>query len=160
MPITRRDFVRTGAIFGAAAVLPAPGQAPAVVTTKAIVPVVIASANGNQFKNGGERTCVHEAWERMTAGEDFLDAILAGVRILELDPEEDSVGYGGLRKARAGPNFQLKFYAVSARGEFAGVAMYEGPEKVQFAVCDANGPRTVPMDFLLPGAPTDPAAKP
>ena len=32
-------------------------------------------------------------------GEDVLDALIAGVNIVELDPEEDSVGYGGLPNA-------------------------------------------------------------
>ena len=35
----------------------------------------------------------------MTAGTDVLDALLAGVNLVELDPEEDSVGYGGLPNA-------------------------------------------------------------
>jgi N4-(beta-N-acetylglucosaminyl)-L-asparaginase len=70
-----------------------------VAGSKAPKPVVIASANGNSFKNGGPRTCVHEAFERIAHGEDVLDAVLAGVTIVELDPEDDSVGYGGLPNA-------------------------------------------------------------
>jgi N4-(beta-N-acetylglucosaminyl)-L-asparaginase len=62
-------------------------------------PVVIASANGNKFKNGGPRTSVHEAFERLARGEDVLDALIAGVNIVELDPLDDSVGYGGLPNA-------------------------------------------------------------
>lgn len=61
--------------------------------------MVIASANGNVYKNGGPRTCVHEAFLRMVQGEDVLSALLAGVNIVELDPEETSVGYGGLPNA-------------------------------------------------------------
>ena len=62
-------------------------------------PVIISSANGHTFKNGGAKTCVETAWEKMTAGEDLLDALIAGVNIVELDPLEDSVGYGGLPNA-------------------------------------------------------------
>ena len=61
--------------------------------------MVIASANGNRYKNGGPRTAVEEAFARMTRGEDVLDALIAGVNICELDPEDDSVGYGGLPNA-------------------------------------------------------------
>jgi N4-(beta-N-acetylglucosaminyl)-L-asparaginase len=62
-------------------------------------PVVIASGNGNRFRNGGERTCVEEAFRLLAAGADPLDAVIAGVTIVELDPEETSVGYGGLPNA-------------------------------------------------------------
>src|SRR5207302_3921823 len=44
-------------------------------------------------------TCVQKAFRLMTAGTDVLDALIAGVNILELDPTEDSVGYGGLPNA-------------------------------------------------------------
>ncbi len=35
----------------------------------------------------------------MMKGEDVLDALIAGVNIVELDPKDDSVGYGGLPNA-------------------------------------------------------------
>lgn len=62
-------------------------------------PVVISSGNGNIYKNGGRRTCVEEAFRRITRGEDVLDAVVTGVNILELDPEDSSVGVGGLPDA-------------------------------------------------------------
>src|SRR5260221_1704181 len=83
----------------AAGASPLLGQAPAVRTRRTTGSVVIASENGHQFKNGGPRTCVEEAYRRMVAGEDVLDALIAGVSIVELDPTEDSVGYGGLPNA-------------------------------------------------------------
>jgi N4-(beta-N-acetylglucosaminyl)-L-asparaginase len=97
--VTRRDFVKTGAAAGVLAAGPASAQAPAVVASQPARPVVVASANGNVYKNGGARTTVHEAFERMVRGEDVLDALIAGVNICELDPEDDSVGYGGLPNA-------------------------------------------------------------
>jgi N4-(beta-N-acetylglucosaminyl)-L-asparaginase len=76
------------------------GQAPGVTSSKSAKPVVIASANGNKFKNGGDMTCVQKAFTIMTAGgADVLDALIAGVNIVELDPLDDSVGYGGLPNA-------------------------------------------------------------
>jgi N4-(beta-N-acetylglucosaminyl)-L-asparaginase len=50
--------------------------------------VVIASGNG-------VRAC-DKALEMMRGGADTLDAVIAGVNIQEDDPEDSSVGYGGL----------------------------------------------------------------
>src|SRR5262249_27726897 len=94
--ISRREFVKAGA---ALAVAPSAVASPTMLVAKATRPVVISSANGNQYKNGGPRTCVEEAFARIVKGEDVLDALIAGVNIVELDPLEDSVGYGGLPNA-------------------------------------------------------------
>ena len=40
-----------------------------------------------------------KAFKMMTDGSDVLDAVIAGVNIVELDPLDDSVGYGGLPNA-------------------------------------------------------------
>ena len=98
---TRRDFVRTSTAAGIAAAAPRGvlGKAPAIVPSTAAQPVVIASANGNWFKNGGTQTCVEKAWMSMMAGADVLDALIEGVNIVELDPEDYSVGYGGVPNA-------------------------------------------------------------
>ncbi len=62
-------------------------------------PVVVASANGHQFRNGGTETCVERAFRLMTAGTDVLHALVEGVTIVELDPDETSVGVGALPNA-------------------------------------------------------------
>jgi len=62
-------------------------------------PVVVSSANGHKYRNGGPKTCVETAFEQMMAGTDVLDALIAGVNIVELDPLDNSVGYGGLPNA-------------------------------------------------------------
>jgi N4-(beta-N-acetylglucosaminyl)-L-asparaginase len=99
--VNRRDFVKAGAAAGLAAATPADAfqQAPAVSTRKPSRPVVVASGNGHQHKNGGDKTCVETAFERITRGDDVLDALIAGVNIVELDPADTSVGYGGLPNA-------------------------------------------------------------
>jgi N4-(beta-N-acetylglucosaminyl)-L-asparaginase len=51
-------------------------------------PVVISSANGIP--------AVNKAMEMIRAGSDPLDAIVAGINIVEDDPNDNSVGYGGL----------------------------------------------------------------
>jgi N4-(beta-N-acetylglucosaminyl)-L-asparaginase len=73
------------------------GQAPAVITS--VKPVVVASGNGNVFKNGGSETAVQKAFAMITKGDDVLDALIAGVNLCELDPLDNSVGYGGLPNA-------------------------------------------------------------
>ena len=100
MTISRRRFLQQSAAAGllGAAPLPLSAGAPSV-RRSAVEPVVIASMNGNWYKNGGKETCVELAWRLMTRGSDVLDALIAGVNILELDPEEDSVGFGGLPNA-------------------------------------------------------------
>src|SRR6516164_9935734 len=100
--ISRREFVVTStAGIAAAAAAPAFGQASTVMTKKSVKPTVIASANGHRYKNGGTMTCVEKAFSMMTGGSDVdvLSALVAGVNIVELDPEETSVGYGGLPNA-------------------------------------------------------------
>jgi len=85
--LSRRDLVKVSA------------AAPAVVLKGTAKPVVVASANGNKLKNGGPRTAVAEAFERLAKGADVVDAVIAGVNLVELDPADDSVGYGGLPNA-------------------------------------------------------------
>lgn len=99
--IKRRDFLKGGAAAGLVAATPEAlrGAAPAVVVRGAAKPVVVASGNGHRFRNGGTETCVEKAFALMTGGADVLDAVIAGVNIVELDPEDDSVGYGGLPNA-------------------------------------------------------------
>ena len=94
--LNRRQFV-TSAAVGLAAAAPgsAFGRAPAVRTSRSVSPVVVASANGHRYTNGGTETCVETAFRLMTSGTDVLDALIAGVNIVELDPEDASVGYGG-----------------------------------------------------------------
>lgn len=96
--MNRRDFMTTTAgagIFAAAQPFTGSG-APAVRVQGSARPVVVASGNGHRFRNGGTKTGIEIAFEKMMAGGDVLDALIAGVNICELDPEDTSVGYGGL----------------------------------------------------------------
>ena len=137
--INRREFVLTGTAAGIAAAAQASpaAQAPAVARSRPR-PVVISSANGNQFKNGGTMTCVEKAFALMTSGKDVLDALIAGVNIVELDPLETSVGYGGLPNADG--VVQLDSCCMHGpRKRAGGVACIEGvrtPSLVAQAVMD------------------------
>ena len=59
---------------------------------RATPPISVASANGV--------AAVSKAVEMMRGGGDTLDAVIAGVNIVELDPKDNSVGYGGLPNER------------------------------------------------------------
>ena len=78
--VNRRQWMLRTAAAAAAA-----GSGAAQGTPKNIV---ISSANG--------LACCKKAQEMIASGADTLDAVVAGVNIVELDPEDDSVGYGGL----------------------------------------------------------------
>src|SRR5260370_30602800 len=54
-------------------------------------PVVISSNNGLR--------AVQKAFDMIMQGADTLDAVIEGVKIQELDPTDNSVGYGGLPNA-------------------------------------------------------------
>ncbi len=138
--ITRRDFVKAGTAASVAASVPAAafGQGPTVLVRKATPPVVIASGNGHQHKNAGPRSCVEEAWQRIVMGEDVLESLIAGVNIVELDPADTSVGYGGLPNADG--VVQLDACCMHGPTKRAGgVASLEGvrtPSRVAKAVLD------------------------
>jgi len=83
------------AFFQSAAALAAAGTVGRTVTADAaepaappVGPVVVSSANGLRS--------TEKAAQMMLAGADTLDAVVAGVNIVEEDPEDTSVGYGGL----------------------------------------------------------------
>src|SRR5262245_4714657 len=94
---TRRQFM-AAAGAGALAAKNVMGFAdgPQILKKSPARPVVSSSANGNRFKDAEGLTCVAKAYKLMMAGSDVLDALVAGVNIPELDPEETGVGYGGL----------------------------------------------------------------
>ena len=99
--VSRRDFIKSGTAVGLATATPRIlfAEAPTVHLTSSVNPVVVSSRNGNTRKNGGPMTCVETAFDMITEGADVLDALIAGVNIVELDPKDSSVGYGGLPNA-------------------------------------------------------------
>src|SRR2546426_3482922 len=99
--IKRRDFLRHSAAAGLtlATAKSSVSRFPNILVRSGVKPIVISSANGNRFKNGGDMTAVQKSFTMMTQGADVLDAVIAGVNIVELDPLDDSVGYGGLPNA-------------------------------------------------------------
>jgi N4-(beta-N-acetylglucosaminyl)-L-asparaginase len=88
LKVTRRDFIKSSAGLAAAAL--AAGEKSLRAESRPVSPrmVVVASGNGLQ--------ATAKAMSLLTAGADPLDAVVAGVNIVEDDPREMGVGYGGL----------------------------------------------------------------
>jgi N4-(beta-N-acetylglucosaminyl)-L-asparaginase len=142
--LTRRRFVAAagaGAMAAPsllAAAVAAAGDAPQALAEGGAKPVVIASANGNKSKDGDGLTCVAKAFKMLTSGADVLDAVVAGVNIVELDPADTSVGYGGLPNADGVVQLDASvMHGPSKRG--GAVACLEGvrtPSRVAQAVME------------------------
>ncbi len=102
MRVSRRDFLRTAAALGAgAAVVPYAGVLEPVWgresgPQRAFRPVVISSGNGLR--------AVEKAMEMIREGADALDAVIAGVNLVEDDPEDMTVGLGGFLRNQAMKN--------------------------------------------------------
>jgi len=92
--ISRREFILAGAaavpVVGAAVARSPKAAAPAVIVPQGSRPCVVASANGIRG--------VKVAYDMLMKGADTLDAIIAGVNIQELDPNDQGVGLGGRPK--------------------------------------------------------------
>src|SRR5947209_2428997 len=80
MTLSRRKLLGTAAAVAA--------LSKATVAEKRVLPVAIASANGLK--------AVELAVKQMGAGADPLDAAIAGVNLVEDDPADMTVGYGGI----------------------------------------------------------------
>jgi len=93
--LSRREFVASaGTLAGAALAIPHPMRPLKPLPASrhwASKPVIIASANGIRG--------VQKAFDLLMQGADTLDACVEAVKIQELDPNDDSVGYGGLPNA-------------------------------------------------------------
>jgi N4-(beta-N-acetylglucosaminyl)-L-asparaginase len=87
---SRRKFLESAALLGAAGILPfnlsSQTKNPSQLNT--IKPLAISSRNGLR--------ATEKAMELIKSGSDALDAVIAGVNIVEDDPEDITVGYGGL----------------------------------------------------------------
>jgi len=90
---TRRNFLGRG-LAGLAAALAAPRAADAQASraTPAARGAFVLCSRGERWG----RKVNGPAWSILSAGGSSLDAVIAGANVVELDPEDASVGYGGL----------------------------------------------------------------
>jgi N4-(beta-N-acetylglucosaminyl)-L-asparaginase len=90
--------------------------------------------------------CSYLIVEEMRRGAHPKDAALAALKRVAKNTIEKR-----LLNPKGQPNFGLNFYCLNAKGEYAGVAMYEST----YAVCTEKGPETLKTEALYEGKPTD-----
>jgi N4-(beta-N-acetylglucosaminyl)-L-asparaginase len=124
---SRRRFLRNGAAAAGAAVTLSPeilSAAPIRSASPPDSPVAIASGNGLE--------AAERAREVMRDGKGTMDGVIEGVNLLEGDPDEITVGYGGIPNADG--DVQLDAAVMHGPTHMAGgVAALEGvkyPSKV------------------------------
>jgi len=104
---SRRDFLGATVAAATGLALPQMANASPAITVRDLTirpsnsraagrPVVISSANGFRSRHPDGRPAIQVAYDMIARGGDTLEAIVAGVRIVELDPTDNSVGLGGL----------------------------------------------------------------
>ncbi|MFQ5718712.1 MAG: N(4)-(beta-N-acetylglucosaminyl)-L-asparaginase [Acidobacteriota bacterium] len=147
----RRDFLKTaGSLAGLAALTGSVPRITAAAKAKSAAPaasagggpVVVSSANGLH--------AVDVAMQRLRAGEDTLDAVIAGVNTVEDDPDDITVGYGGLPNDRGVVQLDSSVMHGPSRnaGAVASLENIRNPSKVAKVVME----RTDHVLLVGPGA--------
>lgn len=126
MAVTRRDWMRTSAALTAASTA-------RLSPSSEAKNVVISSGNGLR--------AVSKAMEMLKSGADTLDAVIAGVNILEEDPEVTTVGYGGLPNEDGVVQLDASVMHGPTRrcGAVAAIADVKTPSKVAKLVMEQTG---------------------
>ena len=113
--LTRRSLLFAAPALGAASQVAAQGPKN----------IVILSANG--------MTCCEVAMANLNRGRDTLDAVNACFNVNELDPEDSSVGFGGLPNEEGVvelmaklAKFDINFYALRKDGVYAEAGLWSG----------------------------------
>ena len=83
--------------------------------------------------------------EEMRRGTHPKDAGMEALRRIKANTVEKR-----LLNNRGTPNFYVNFYILNAKGEYAGVTMYQD-STARFAICNETGPQTLNCEGLLPG---------
>lgn len=94
--VERRDFLKQSVVLGAGALVwrRGPEALLAAPVRQATTPIVITS-----HTNDTGRDAMEQAWQILSGGGRALDAVERGANVIEVDPEDTSVGYGGLPNA-------------------------------------------------------------
>lgn len=94
--LDRRSFIRNSVALGAgaAALGRVPDLSAAQVLPRATVPFIVTS-----HTNETGHDAMRQAWDILSSGGSAMDAVEKGANVIEVDPEDTSVGYGGLPDA-------------------------------------------------------------
>jgi N4-(beta-N-acetylglucosaminyl)-L-asparaginase len=113
---TRRSFLASGVVAGLSAGSLSKSLSAVQPRGKAGFPCVLAT-----WKN---RKAVEAAWEVLQMGGSALDAVEAGARVPEADPDDSSVGYGGLPDREG--KVTLDACIMDSQGNAGSVVFLEG----------------------------------
>ncbi len=107
-------------------------RSPAAAALRGTPPISVSSANG--------LAAVNKAVEVMRGGGDTLDAVIAGVNIVELDPKDNSVGFGGLPNERGDVELDASVMHGPTRraGAVASIRGVREPSKVARVVLEST----------------------
>lgn len=122
---TRRDFLRSGAVLGTAALAGIP-------SLRAGAPSAVGAPGLRAIASGNGLRATDKAMELLRAGADPLDAVIAGVNIVEDDPNDMSVGYGGLpnEEGEGELDASVMHGPTHASGAVAAIKHIRNPSKV------------------------------
>ena len=120
--IDRRDFIRSSVVLGAGAATT--GRWPELTRAGGLqstgIPIIITSHTNETGQEG-----LRQAWEILSSGGSPMDAVERCANTIEVDPNDSSVGYGGLPNAEG--VVQLDSSCMDGRTYNAGaVASLEG----------------------------------
>ena len=111
--LNRRDFVQTATAAGVVAATTRPlfGQAPAVMPKSVRSRSSSRRRAATDQKNDEAADLRRDGVRNDHRRSDVLDALIAGVNIVELDPGRSSVGYGGFAERRGRRPARLVLHA-------------------------------------------------
>ncbi len=94
--LDRRNFIRSSVALGAGAAATGrwPGVARAQSRPGAGIPLIITSHTNETGQEG-----IRQGWEILSSGGSPMDAVERCANVIEVDPDDSSVGYGGLPNA-------------------------------------------------------------
>jgi N4-(beta-N-acetylglucosaminyl)-L-asparaginase len=124
------DFSRRNWMLRGAGLATAAAAASSASSQSAPRNIVIASANG--------LICCARAMQILRANGDTLDAVIAGVNMVEDDPNDDSVGYGGLPNEEGVVELDASVMHGPTRraGSVASIRNIKNPSKVAKVVME------------------------
>ncbi|HWB77214.1 MAG TPA: N(4)-(beta-N-acetylglucosaminyl)-L-asparaginase [Nannocystaceae bacterium] len=131
--LRRRGFLLRSSLVLGSGCLASPQTRAAVlapaVGAKPKHPVVVASANGYPG-------CVETAMKKILDGAPVVDAVVAGVNLVEDDPNDHSVGYGGLPNEVGEVELDASVMdgPSGLAGAVAALHKFKNPSKVALAV--------------------------
>jgi N4-(beta-N-acetylglucosaminyl)-L-asparaginase len=131
---SRRDFLRTGVAAGAATLA---GSRPGEAGRSAPQPPAAGSGLRVVSSGNGIRA-TERAMDLLRQGSNPLDAVVAGVNIVEDDPNDMSVGYGGLPNEEGVVELDasVMYGPTHTSGAVAGIQNIKNPSKVARLVMD------------------------